>query len=105
MALVTSYGPDYTQAPTDKLDYNFDWLGNGWLPTGDTIASSSWTATPTSGTPSTPTLSGQSTTANDTTVWFTGGSDMADYVLYNQITTTAGRIRTRSILIRVRSQQ
>ena len=109
MPRIMSSGPDWSQAPTDLLDYTFDWLGGGWLTNGDPIASSTWTVTATQGTPSTPNISpsGKPQVMNpgDTVCWFTGGDDGADYVLYNQITTASGRKRTRSITIKVRNSQ
>lgn len=106
---IQSSGQDWSQAPTDCLDYVFDWLGAKWLTDNDTITSSTWFAVASQGTPSalnlTPSGLPQSFNPGDTTCWVTGGDDAADYVLYNQITTTAGRKRTRSITIRVRSNQ
>jgi len=102
-----SSGPDWSQSPTDILDYVFDWLGGGWLSPGDTITASTFTVSATQGTPSVPSLTAkpQVTNPGDTTCWFTGGDDGADYVLYNQITTSTGRKRTRSITIKVRNSQ
>lgn len=104
---VMSSGPDWSQAPSDILDYTFDWLGGGWITLGDPIASSTFSVAASSGTPSTPNITPKPQVQNpgDTTCWFTGGDDGADYVLYNQITTAAGRKRTRSITIRVRNAQ
>lgn len=46
--IVPADGGDFTQmlvkAPADVLDYEWDWLGDGWLPTGDTIDTVTWTA-------------------------------------------------------------
>ena len=76
--------------PDAKLDYGCDW--SDWLPTGATIATSTWTVTPTG-----PTLSADSKSTTATVVWVSGGTAGTVYTLTNRITDSDGRIDDRSI--------
>ena len=86
----------FAQDPDAYLDYSIDW--SNWLPEGDTISTSSWTADAGITTAS----AGHSTTA--TTVWVSGGTLGANYRVKNTIVTAAGRINVRSVLIMVTRQ-
>jgi hypothetical protein len=73
----------YVQDPTEVLDYQINWAD--FLPTGDAIASSAWTAD----TGLTVTTGGY--TATTTTVWVSGGTARYLYRVTNTVTTTGGR--------------
>lgn len=75
----------YFQNPTEEKDRGFNW--SSWLSeTGDTIASSTWTATP-----SGLTLSNQTFSTTKTSVRISGGTDGATYTVKNNIVTTSGQ--------------
>jgi hypothetical protein len=77
----------FIKAPTDILDYEWDW--SVWLPTGDTISSVVWTAESGLTIEVSPAPSHASTNA---TVWIGGGTAGNTYTLECQITTAAGRV-------------
>ncbi|MFY9174404.1 MAG: hypothetical protein WAO24_03565 [Peptococcia bacterium] len=77
--------------PSAVLDYVFDWTG--WLATGETI--SSYTVTAQSGI----TLDSDSATDDTVTVWLSGGTSGSRYRVSCKITTNAGRIDERSMII------
>jgi hypothetical protein len=84
----------FLKDPDEKLDYGFDWssaLGT------DTISNSTWIA------PSGITTSSPTNNDTTTTVWLEAGTDGADYVIVNRITTAAGRIFEASFLVLLRS--
>ncbi len=81
----------YLKDPSAVLDYVFDWTG--WLATGETI--SSYTVTAQSGI----TLDSDSATDDTVTVWLSGGTSGSRYRVSCKITTNAGRIDERSMII------
>ncbi|PZT99504.1 MAG: hypothetical protein DI630_16945 [Gordonia sp. (in: high G+C Gram-positive bacteria)] len=87
----------YTQDPADVLDYANDW--SEWLDAGETIASSTWSVSP-----SGLATSLQSIVNNDTTsvVWLSGGTVDRSYTVTNRITTTDSRTVERSITVVIR---
>lgn len=94
---------DEFRKPTgDKLDYVFDWTD--WLTrVSDSIASSSFTAVPATNInitgPPAPIR-----TPMTTTVWISGGTIGMTYKIHNTITTAAGRVRTRRIILRINEE-
>ena len=84
--------------PQAILDYSFDW-GTNYLGT-DTIASSTWSVSP-----SGPDITTHPNSHTDTiaTVWMGGGTEGQSYILTNEIVTTAGRTDDRSITVVVKS--
>lgn len=90
--------PDaFYKSETDKVDYVFDWTD--WLePVSDTIASSTLEAEPSTGV----TVTGGITSPVAVTVWVEGGTPEQKYVIKNQITTAAGRKRTRQVTVTIR---
>jgi hypothetical protein len=80
--------------PRATLDYSVDWTE--WL-AGDTITSSQWSV---SGGPEL-SITNTSNTASIATVWLTGGTAGKSYRVSNIITTAAGRIDARSLIINV----
>ena len=79
-------------SPDAKLDYGVDW--SSWLPTGVTIATSTWAITPEG-----PTLSGQANSNTATIVWVQGCTAGVVYALRNRITDSDGREDDRSITL------
>jgi len=91
--------PIITKDPSAELDYGFDWLTDGWLATGETVITSTWTV-PAGLTQITTGITGGTITV----VWIGGGTVGTDYTLVNRIVTSAGRTDERSIIIRVRNR-
>lgn len=94
MPVVKQYAKD----PDAKLDFIHDW--SAWLPTGDTISSSSWVIDVApdallviAGSPA------PSSTTTTATCWLTGGTRGYKYVLRNRVVTTGGRTEDRSVAI------
>lgn len=89
---------EWCKAPADVMDVVIDWsaTGIGVLPTGDTIASSTWTvdAGITKGT--------TTNTTTSTTCWVSGGTVGGNYLLTNTIVTAGGRTLTRCATVHVR---
>ena len=86
---------NYTKDPQATLNYGWDW--SAWLGT-DTIASAVVT------TPVGLTAAGQVNTATKVTVVLSGGTVGQSYTVACRITTVAGYIDERSLLIRVRDK-
>lgn len=82
------------KAPAEVLDYDIDWSKR--LTTGDTIASSTWSASPND-----LTLSGQTFTSTLTKVFLTGGTAIQTYNVVNTITTAFGDTMVETVLIAV----
>jgi hypothetical protein len=80
--------------PDAKLDYGHNWAD--WLPSGTTIASSTWTITPTG-----PTLSSGSNSTTATVTYVNGCTAGVTYTLTNRITVsgTVTRTEDRSITL------
>jgi len=81
----------FIKDPDAVLDYQWDWAA--WLETGETITDHEVTAT--SG------LTVDSTSEDDgaVTVWLSGGTVHQTYTVDCTITTSAGRVDSRSIEI------
>lgn len=88
--------PSYTKDPDATLDYGFDW--SDWLATAETISASTWTV------PTGITKVSDSRSTTMTTIWLSGGTVNTDYSVINHITTSAGRVDDRTILIKVRQR-
>lgn len=88
--------------PDETLDYTLDWAT--WLAeTGspaDTITMSAWAVSESAGSPSQPTLSGESNTTSTATVFISGCQLAEIYQLTNTITTGQGRTAERSLTLR-----
>lgn len=83
--------------PSAVLDYAIDW--SDWLQVGETIASSTWTITPSGLVQNT-----ESETTQVATVWLSGGTDGTQYTVTNHITTSSARTDERSLTITVRQR-
>ena len=89
-------GARTTKPPAGKRPYGFDW--RPFLREGDTLASSSWSATPDG-----LTLSGSNfAPAGDTSVVVSGGSAGTTYKLKNHVVTTLDDEWTSTIAIGVK---
>lgn len=86
----------YVKDPAAVLDYSINWTD--WLPDGDTITTSTWTAD------AGITMDSDSNTTTAATVWVSGGTVGESYNLVNHIVTADGREDDRTIIIRVREQ-
>lgn len=84
-----------THAPGADLDYSVNW--SDWLADDETIVDSDWTVT-TGITLSRMLLIG----GNLASVFAAGGVEGQNYVLKNTITTSAGRVDSRTITLRCR---
>lgn len=87
----------FTKDPDAKLNYGFDWATEGWLGS-DTIASATWTV------PTGLTKVSETNTTTTATVVLSGGTVDTDYTVTCRITTAAGLIDDRSLLIQVRDR-
>ena len=85
--------PIFAKDPLAILDYKIDW--SQWLPTGDTIATSTWQL------PTGISLSTSTNTTTTTTAWLTGGTPGTSYMVTNKIVTAGGRTDERSLTIQV----
>lgn len=77
-----------TKRAAEVLDYTFDWYTNGWLESGETISTSSWTVA------AGITKDSDSNTTTTTTIWVSGGTSGQTYKLTNTITTSNSPQRT-----------
>lgn len=81
----------FLKDPSAVLDYQIDW--SAWLPVGDTISATAWTAA------TGITIASNVFTTTSATVWLSGGTSSVRYNLTCHITTAAGRQDERSILV------
>lgn len=85
-----------TKDPIEFLDYDLDWstlLGN------DVILTSTWTCDPGI------VLSNFSINFPKTLVWIAGGIDGTTYRVWNEVTTTSGRVEIKLVYIKVIAKQ
>lgn len=82
----------YNKFPAAVLDYEMDWLA--WLGT-DTISASEWIV------PDGLTLDSDTFTDTAATAWLSGGVEGEVYEVTNRITTAAGRVNERYLLVRM----
>lgn len=84
--------------PAEVLDYGFDWAAElAATDPDDVISTSTWII------PAGLTAGAQGVTGSVTTVWISGGTDGADYVIVNRITTTGGRTHESSAQLFVKA--
>jgi hypothetical protein len=87
--------------PQAVLDYMIDW-GADYLAVGELVAASGWSVAPDEA--GGVTVAGSDFDSASSTVKAAGGIAGHVYSLINRITTSAGRIDERSILVRVESR-
>lgn len=80
----------FTKDPADVLDYVVDWTA--WL-AGDTITDATWTI------PAGLVQTAATKTSATATVWLSGGTAGAAYVVACRVETAGGRTAERSITI------
>jgi hypothetical protein len=85
---------EYSQRADEVLDYTVDY--SGFLPTGDVIVSSTWTADEGL------ILSRDSFTDSSTTIWVSGGVAGFLYRVHNLIETQGGRVVDRKLLFKIK---
>lgn len=85
----------FNKDPDARLDYMVDWTS--WL-SEDTIANSEWIV------PSGLVYEADANTDTTATVWLSGGDLGSSYDVVNRITTAAGRIDDRTIIIKIRQK-
>jgi hypothetical protein len=93
---------EFRKMSGDKLDYVFDW--QDWLTAhdgGDEIFESEFSVTPSDGEIDIDGPPAQSKTPLTTKVWISGGEVGQTYTVFNTITTVAGRVFTRCMLLRI----
>lgn len=78
--------------PDAVLDYKMDWSAP-LAESEDTIASSQWIAD------TGITIDSQGNDSTTATVWLSGGTAGQEYAVTNRITTSAGRVDDRTILL------
>lgn len=107
MATITGFYKDNEGTLIDKdseaaLDYLISW--SEWLPSGDTISTSSWSIEAISG--DTDPLVTTSNTKSDTatTVNLSGGNTGNIYKVYNTITTAGGLTDRRYFRVKVKAR-
>lgn len=108
MATVSGFYRDNEGTLIDKdsegtLSYALDW--SQWLPSEDTIDTSSWTAETITGDTDNISITGYTNDTTSTTVTLTGGTSGNLYKIYNTITTANGLTDRRyfRVLVKARS--
>ena len=88
------YGPWAPKDPDSRLDYGFNWTD--WLASGESIASSVWSAE-TSGI----TISSTYMSSPQTLAWISGGAVGSTYWIRNKIWTSQTRQTVRRFRLKV----
>lgn len=96
---ITNKFPD--KDPKDKIDYTVYY--NSWLPAGDQITGSSWTAR-TDNPDSAMSIITNNFTTGTTTIWLASGTPSMVYGFENQIGTSGGREKNQTIIIPVKDE-
>lgn len=86
----------YIKDPQAVLDYTVNW--SSWLPSGDTIVTSTWTAD------TGITIDSSSATTTAATVWLSGGTVSVSYNVVNHIVTADGRAEDQTLVIKIVSK-
>lgn len=81
--------------PDEVLDYHVDWTARL---DGDTILTSIWEM------PVGIIKDSDNATNDSTTIWLSGGTLGANYVMVNRVTTAAGRTMDQSVKLKVRTR-
>jgi len=107
MATVTGFYKDNEGTLIDKdpeaaLDYLISW--SDWLPSGDTISTSSWTLETITGDTDPLVTTSNSTTDGTTIVNLSGGTSGNIYKVYNTITTNGGLTDRRYFRVKIKAR-
>ena len=90
--------PTFIKDPEAELDYGFDFAALGWLSSGETITAVTWTV---------PAGLTEGTKENDgeiIKVWLSGGTAGSTYEVEVKVTTSDGRVDSRSFDISVKDR-
>jgi hypothetical protein len=90
----------YSQGVYERLDYDNDW--SDWVPAGDAIITSTWTAIPYKPTEVGLTVTDGGYTSTSTTIWVSGGDEGVRYAVMNIVTTQGGRTGERILEFRIK---
>lgn len=100
---MTQYLATFVKDADARLDYSIAW--SKWLASGDTISTVAWAIESGDGALTIGTGSYvPSVTGSTSTVWLEGGTVDTDYAVRARVTTTAGRIDDRTLLVRIRAR-
>lgn len=100
----------FVKDPGGVLDFKRDWkydteaaraaggTGNGWLASGETITTSTWTV------PTGITKDSDSNADGLAVVWLSGGTVGQSYRVVNTVVTSAGRTDRRSITVSIQDR-
>lgn len=107
MATITGFYKDNEGTVIDKdpeaaLDYLISW--SEWLPSGDTISTSTWSLEAITGDTDPLTTTSNAKTDSATTVNLSGGTSGNIYKVYNTITTTGGLTDRRYFRVKVKAR-
>lgn len=107
MATITGFladneGTYIDKDPTASLVYTLDW--SEWLPTGQTVSSSTWSLETITGDASPLVNEATSNTTTKSLIEISGGTSGKIYKIYNTITTSSGYIDRRYFRIKVRAR-
>ena len=107
MATLTGFRADRDGAYIDKdtdavLDYSVDWTN--WMPTSDTITTSTWAITAIAGDEDALTIDSEAETTLVATAVISGGTDGNIYTVSNTIVTADGRTERRHFRIIVKAR-
>ena len=107
MATLTGFRADRDGAYIDKdtdavLDYSVDWTN--WMPTSDTITTSTWAITAIAGDEDALTIDSEAETTLVATAVISGGTDVYIYTVSNTIVTDNGITDRRHFRIIVKAR-
>jgi hypothetical protein len=91
-----SYSDTMDRDPDSKLDFGVDW--SDWLEAGETITT--LVVTPDAGI----TVTGEANTGTVTSCWVEGGQAGREYKVTFRVTTSAGRVDDRTLLLKTRNR-
>ena len=90
--------PEYSHSPASNLDYGFDWASGGWLASGETITASVWILDIDLS------KSNEQVVGGITSAFISGGVVGKVYTITNTITTSFGKIDSRSFRLSVKQR-
>lgn len=87
--------PRIQKDPDAVMDYIINW--SNWL-RSDTISTSSWTVDDGI------TKDSDSNTTTTATIWLSGGTEVREYKVVNEIITAGGRTKQQTLVVRIRDK-